>query len=447
MRREQREKQNRHVEDALSRLERMVPSPPESDLRAMARTASSRSRPLPSPVRSQRWPLQPRWTGILALALVVAIGLGVGLGALIAPSGTAARGPVGLGFLPEPGWFVLQSRPLSVPAQPAVAIASNVPFHPDDDLLGLAESSALPFLTLQTLPSRGVVIAAAFSPRGENPIADPLFPRRDLPLRVRDAVATGYGRAIRDGEPLAQYRLHAAIDRHNVELFIYYGRERPTEAQLAEAQRQVSGLTVRSAPGRAVGTGGSQSAPSRVIDRTLSCAVFPQGGVEAVDVSARSGLRLYTDRSRWKYPASAGVGDFAGTFVSVSAGNPVADPEPGFPASPHRLSIVAGRTCTVAPRIPLSTAGLAGGPASQLEDRYDCLPGRRVLVRVRAVFRSATSLRLKRYRRGDVYHVANGTVAEGKVAVRSLTGRPLAYVQIFESGKARLFTARGCVED
>lgn len=197
----------------------------------------------------------------------------------------------------------------------------------------------------------------------------------------------------------------------------------------------------------AVTAGASLSASSRVIDRTLTCAVFPQGGVRVIDVRARSGLRLYDDRSKWKFLASTGISDFRGGFVYVGAGNPVADPEPGFPAQPQRLSIVAGRTCTAAPRIPLSAAGLTGGPASQLEDRYECRPGRRVLIRVRAVFRSATSLRLKRYRGGDVHHVASGTVVEAKVAVRSLTGKPLAYAQIFESGKARLFTARGCVED
>lgn len=213
---------------------------PEPDA---ATTERARERAIAA-IRRRRTP--SRTAGLVVVAVVVALGIGIGLGSLIAPSGTAARGPVGLGFLPEPDWFVLQSGPRSVPGQPAVAIAANVPFHRDDDVRGLAESSALPYSTLQTLPPEGVVIAAAFSPRGENTIIDPYFPRRSLPLRVSDAVATGYGSALRNGEPLSQYHLQAAVDDHNVDLHIYFGLERPSRAQLAEAQRQLSGLVVRS---------------------------------------------------------------------------------------------------------------------------------------------------------------------------------------------------------
>jgi hypothetical protein len=43
--------------------------------------------------------------------------------------------------------------------------------------------------------------------------------------------------------------------------------------------------------------------------------------------------------------------------------------------------------------------------------------------------------------------VASGTVLEGFLAVRSAAGKPLAYAEVFETGKTRLFTAGSCVED
>ena len=35
-------------------------------------------------------------------------------------------------------------------------------------------------------------------------------------------------------------------------------------------------------------------------------------------------------------------------------------------------------------------------------------------------------------------------VREAKLAVRTLAGKPLVYADLRESGKARLFTAKGC---
>jgi hypothetical protein len=188
----------------------------------------------------------------------------------------------------------------------------------------------------------------------------------------------------------------------------------------------------------------AEPAASRVIDRTLSCAVGARAGVRSVAVRAQTGTRHIEDRSKWKFLASAGVGDPYASFAGVSAGNPVADLAPGVPARPERLYVVAGRTCKAAARIALSATGLACASASPLGDTYDCGPGSRVLVRVRGVFRSPTSLNLKRYSGRDS---AGGSRHGSARVVRSSSGKPLAYAEVLESGNARLFTARSCVED
>ena len=386
-----------------------------------------------------------RTAGLVVVAVVLALGIGIGVGSLIAPSGTAARGPVGLGFLPEPDWFVLQSGPRSVPGQPAVAIAANVPFHRDDDVRGLAESSALPYSTLQTLPPGGVVIAAAFSPRGENPFADPYFPKRSLPLRVRDAVATGYGSALRDREPLGQYHLRAAIDDHNVDVHIYFGVERPSRAHLAEAQRQLDRLVVGSASEGVEVRQQARAAPaaSRVIDRTVVCSIMP-GNPREIDVQASSGTRPFGDRSKWKSLPSASFGDPRSTsptsshvYAAIRAGWPPPR-EVGLPLRTDTLSYSI--TCRPSrARVPLSAGGLSGGAAGAFGDDYDCVVPRKILVRIRGLYRSATTLKRSR----DSL-VARGAVREGYLAVRTPSGKQIALATVFESGKARLFVGDTC---
>jgi hypothetical protein len=189
-------------------------------------------------------------------------------------------------------------------------------------------------------------------------------------------------------------------------------------------------------------------AASRIVDRTLTCAVGLFAGVREAKVGAGSGTRLLEDRSKWLSLADAGVGDSRGSFVSVAAGNPLApDRRSGVVFPEWRLWIRVDDTCRSAPRIPFSRTGLAGGAASQLHDDYDCVSGGRVVVRVRAVFRAPTTLRRTTDRNGQRYLRAAGTMRQGFVAVRSAAGKPLAYAEVFESGKARLFTAGSCVED
>lgn len=120
-------------------------------------------------------------------------------------------------------------------------------------------------------------------------------------------------------------------------------------------------------------------------------------------------------------------------LVSVSAGNPAI--------------IVYRQHCAPATaRPPLSAGGLTGGLVSQLEEKYDCRTPRRVLVRVRGVFRSPASLRKGRFTQRPVY-MATGAVRASYLAIRTQAGRPLIYAETRESRKARLFTARSCFRD
>lgn len=73
------------------------------------------------------------------------------------------------------------------------------------------------------------------------------------------------------------------------------------------------------------------------------------------------------------------------------------------------------------------------------EDKYECFPPQAILIRMRAEFRFPTSLRIDR--RGDRSFAADGRIAKGSMVAQTLGGKRLAYTQVFESGKARLFTA------
>ncbi|MBA2461018.1 MAG: hypothetical protein H0V45_04505 [Actinobacteria bacterium] len=84
-------------------------------------------------------------------------------------------------------------------------------------------------------------------------------------------------------------------------------------------------------------------------------------------------------------------------------------------------------------RVPLSPRGLSGGVASQLSDEYECPAPRRVYLRIRGVFRSPASLRLDRR---FLYHNTEVPLKEAAIAVKSESGKPLAFVAVSESGKA-----------
>lgn len=396
-------------------------------------------------------------------ALVVAVALGVALGALVAPSGTAAR-PLGIGFLPEPGWYALQAAAPAMPAQPQVIMSSNVPFAPDDAVLGEAEPSGVPYSTLLTLPPRGIVIVATFTesqylylPRGSS---SHLYPDRDLPLRMSDATPfILYGTQVRPEEPLGQYQLKSTIDRWRVDVQVYFGTQRPTRAQLAEAQRQLERMVVRETPRAAASattrpTSAQSSSAPGVVDRTFACRPSLVGGVHRLHALARKGSGR---RGRgWDQPGLAGVqtniSGAAATAIDnylvwVSAGRP--SPSASIWLSnyielfdfPFRVwgTIGVNRTRCAASRarVALGRRGLVASEAGVFPGPFGCTTSRVVLVRVRAVTDPRSTL--KTYR-NFVRTVV--PAKEATLVVQTPAGKRLAYAQLSESGQSRFLVAQ-----
>lgn len=388
----------------------------------------------------------------VASALLIGSGLGFALGSSSTPSGSAASGPVGLGFLPARGWDVRQSGVAPTPERPAVAIASNVPLSRQDDADGL------PLTTLRTLRAHGVVIVAGFARQLEHRPISADFPVRKLPLRVRDAQPIEFGTQVRPKRPLGQYRLGATVNRYEVDVSFYFGTAKPGRSLLLAAQRQLDRLVVRSTAServeeRALPFQASASA-TRVLDRTLVCTTTLVGGLREIKVRGHRGIRQ--GRSEWRQLPFAVVGSgtvasatesLENSFAWITAGEPGGhtsmDAPTGWPHYPHNEGTIAfrRRPCTPsAARVSLTPSRLDGGAASPFGEELDCETPRRVLVRVRAVMQSPPLL----FGSGQFLRTVV-PARESYLAVRTLAGRPLVFASALASGKARLYTAPSCV--
>jgi hypothetical protein len=185
----------------------------------------------------------------------------------------------------------------------------------------------------------------------------------------------------------------------------------------------------------------SESAPaaSRVFDRTYRCAGLPYGGRRHVSPFAQPGVRDFGDKTRWHNLAHAALHTGShyndSTVLSMGAGSP--PPAEGALGLSVNTQICRAR----APRIPLSVRGLEGGPPTPLGDELHCRAAGRVSIRVRAVFKRPATLR-----RGPFGFISTSEhVLRAALAVRAQNGKPLVFAEVFESGRARLFTAPGCV--
>ena len=221
------------LDELFDGLRRSIPGPPDEDLRTIARRASSTPRTVVRPRRRAR----SVRLGVAA-ALVLGSAAGFGLGSWLTPSVTAGAEPAGLGFLPAQGWTVIQSGSLG-PTGEARAVAANVPLDADDDLRGL------PLATLDSLPERGVVIFATFTPRGD-PGHDFAFAPRELPLRIEDAVGVRSDELPPFRRPLTHYRVRASVGGSNVAAEVFLGTTPPPAPLVAAAQRQLNRLFVES---------------------------------------------------------------------------------------------------------------------------------------------------------------------------------------------------------
>ncbi len=330
---------------------------------------------------------------LVGAMLVAAVALGVTAGSLNAPTGTAAREPAVIGFVPEQGWFALQSPPPAVPGQQTAAVAANVPFAADDVVHGLVEPSGLPYSTLLSLTPRGIVLVATMTPETSPHIApiptNPIYPKVELPLRVRDGVPwVQWGAQVRPDQPLAQYQLRASIRDYNVDVVVYFGTSRPSKRQLDEAQRQLEGLVVRSqqsasAPARAGAV--DSTAALAVIDRTYVCNTSILGGIYELKNRAHGGVRSGSGWSKLPY-AGASSGGWAGpltglpnapsnTLAWITAGAPSASTTVGgdgevFPVLGGGTIGVNSSMCRPSKaKVALSPSGLRGGAVTAVSVR------------------------------------------------------------------------------
>jgi hypothetical protein len=406
-------------------------------------------------------------TRVLALVgamLVSALALGVTAGSLNAPSGTAAREPAVLGFVPEPGWFALQSPPPAVPGQQTVAVAANVPFAADDVDKGLVEPSGLPYATLLSLPADGIVIVSTMTPEIEPHLApiptNPIYPAAELPFRLRDGVPLlQWGARVRPDQALAQYQLRGHIRGYDVDVVAYFGTSRPSTAQLRAAQRQLNGFVVRSDGADAESQPAAADAPAAapaVIDRTYSCKTVLLGGIYELKSRAHSGVRSGSGWAKLPY-AVAASGGWAGPLTGlpnappnslawITAGTPSKSTSVGNEA--EVFPVLGGGTIGVneslcrpsQATVELGNAGLRGGTVPRESVGFDCAAPRELLVRFRATVRGTEALR----ERARLFLATNAPAREAKLAVRTPAGKLLAYADVSESGRTRLFTATAC---
>ena len=400
---------------------------------------------------------------LVGAMLVAAVALGVTAGSLNAPTGTAAREPAVIGFVPEQGWFALQSPPPAVPGQQTTAVAANVPFEADDVVHGLVEPSGVPYSTLLSSA------AARDRARRDDDAGDIAAPRTDPdesgvpegspPASQRRSVGA-VGSPARPDQPLAQYQLRASIRAYNVDVYVYFGTSRPSKSQFDDAQRQLDGLVVRSQQSASASTRARavhDTAALAVIDRTYVCNTSILGGIYELKSRAHSGVR---SGSGWaKLPwAGASSGGWAGPLTGLpnAPGNTLAWITAGAPSTSTTVGadgevfpVLGGGTIGVnssmcrpsTAKVALSPTSLRGGRRPRLWSRSTV----RLHVACSCDCRRGGGPR--RSDRARLFLATNAPAREAKLAVRTLAGKLLAYADVSDSGKARLFTAKGCTRE
>jgi hypothetical protein len=167
----------------------------------------------------------------------------------------------------------------------------------------------------------------------------------------------------------------------------------------------------------------------RIIDRTFLCTTAMQGGIRMVSITASTarGPDLIQE----------------GPSFGVSSG--FAKPPGLMSASKTSFTLYPDRCTGSGAIVSLEAEKLRAAPPGPFGRSFDCEAPRRVYLRLRAVFFEPATL-VDNRESGYRMLLAEGQIAEAAVAVRTLTGRQLLFAG-FSGGKARLFTARSCIED
>jgi hypothetical protein len=173
--------------------------------------------------------------------------------------------------------------------------------------------------------------------------------------------------------------------------------------------------------------GTPSGAGARVIDRTLLCATDMQGGIRMFSIRATSASGSDAYRQGPSIYASSG---FSQVFASASSTS---------------LSYGSEQCTQTRARVRLEAGTLRPARPGRSGRSFDC-EAPRVLVRLRAVFREPAALESNSDSRSQTLF-ARGEVLEAAVAIRTPSGKRLAFATISASGKTRLFAAPSCVED
>jgi hypothetical protein len=196
----------------------------------------------------------------------------------------------------------------------------------------------------------------------------------------------------------------------------------------------------------------SDAASAVVLDRTYVCGVELKGGLYQLEARAHAGVRSGATWAKLPYAAlrtgNFGRAPFGNMLAWVTAGAPVrattVDQEYWtFPVADAGTVGIYSKLCRQAARpVPLQPTGLRSRDAGRLGTELVCEAPPRVLVRVQAVLSSSGRLRS-----GQDFHFTHAPLREATLAVRTLSGKPLAFATVSQAGKASLFTARGCVAE
>ena len=218
------------------------------------------------------------------------------------------------------------------------------------------------------------------------------------------------------------------------------GGTRMTSSRVVVGIVVIAALAAASVQARAA----AEPTATRVVDRTLVCKVGMANGARSITVTAQSAFRK-GDRLEWLAqatvatpgnPVPAKRNEYLPTLVGMTAGWP----GPGAVTS-GGLGISLALCSSSRSTVPLSPRGLGGGAAGQLGEELKCVTASRVRVRVRATFAAPVTLELDRK---NGWQGASARIEKGQLAVRTLSGKPLVYADVVDSGKARVFTARSC---
>lgn len=197
----------------------------------------------------------------------------------------------------------------------------------------------------------------------------------------------------------------------------------------------------------------THSARGKVLDQTYTCAVFFRGGVYVLEARGQAGTRRNAVWAKLPYAGVrsgvfSGGGDPGNLLAWITAGKPVAttmidDAYDAFDVKTWGTVGVRRDGCRrSSASVPLSAAGLSGGASTPLGTKSQCFVPKQVVVRVRSVFSGSGFLRS-----GRDFETTHWPVRVAKLAVRTLTGKPLVYADVREDGKARVFTAASCSSD